>query len=176
VVFQRGVLGISMVWGCAGLGLAAGGFVANAWGERIDFRTYKWLISICYAAHGGCYVLFSISRNFAAALVFIAVSRFAVAISSILNFSQILHHVPDRYRGRVISTQESMAWAAMMVSMLAAGLASQSVDPRTIGVVAGILSSTTALFWGGANWRGWLPEPPLVGGAPDVVIHEEAGV
>jgi len=33
----------------------------------------------------------------------------------------------------------------MMLSMLAAGLASQSVDPRTIGAVAGVVSSLTAV-------------------------------
>jgi hypothetical protein len=26
-----------------------------------------------------------------------------------------------------------------------------------------VLSSTTALFWGWANWTGRLPEPPAIG-------------
>lgn len=43
--------------------------------------------------------------------------------------------------------------------MTAAGIASQYHSPRTIGLVAGILSSSTAIFWGWANWRGKLPEP-----------------
>ena len=59
----------------------------------------------------------------------------------------------------------------------AAGVASQSVDPRTIGVIAGILSSTTAVGWGYAQFRGLLPEPPLAGVDPDdIEVHGEHGV
>ena len=47
----------------------------------------------------------------------------------------------------------------MMVSMTAAGIASQYHSPRTIGLVAGILSSSTAIFWGYGELEGKLPEP-----------------
>ena len=47
----------------------------------------------------------------------------------------------------------------MMLSMALAGMASQYWDPRTIGAIAGALSSTTAIFWGWANLTGRLPEP-----------------
>ncbi len=177
-VFQRGAAGIGEVWGSAGIGLVAGGLIANAWGKRLDFKSYKRLIVICYIIHGGGYILFSLSESYAAALIFIALSRFAVAISSILNFSQVVRHVPDRFRGRVFSTMESMVWATMVVSMLATGLASQSIDPRMIGVVSGALSSTTALFWGWAHWRGWLPEPAgreKEEGEQEVADGEKAG-
>ena len=65
-----------------------------------------------------------------------------------LNVSQLLRRVPDEFRGRVFSTAESLTWSTMMVSMTAAGIASQYHGPRTIGLVAGILSSSTAIFWG----------------------------
>ena len=68
-------------------------------------------------------------------------------------------HRTDEFRGRVFSTLESMTWSTMMISMMLAGIASQSHSPREIGVVAGALSSTTALFWGWAHWSGRLPEP-----------------
>jgi len=172
VVFGRGAAGIGEVWGCAGLGLIVGGIAANTWGKKLTFERYKWTIVGCYVVHGAAYVLFSISRSYAAALFFIALSRAAVAVSSVLNFSQLLRHVPDGYRGRVFSTMESMVWATMMVSMMAAGVASVTVDARVIGVVSGILSSTTALGWGWAQSRGLLPEPPLEGVDPaDIEVH-----
>jgi MFS family permease len=177
VVFARGAGGIGEVWGCAGLGLIAGGILANTWGKKLSFESYKWLIVCCYIVHGGAYVLFSTSRVYPVALVFIGLSRAAVAVSSVLNFSQLLRHVPDQYRGRVFSTMESMVWATMMISMLLAGLASQSVSPRVIGVVAGCMSSVTALAWGYAQWRGLLPEPALDGVDPDEIeVHGEASV
>jgi hypothetical protein len=40
--------------------------------------------------------------------------------------------------------------------------------------VAGVLSSTTAIFWGWANWTGRLPEPSRQGVDPDdVEVHGE---
>jgi hypothetical protein len=103
---------------------------------------------------------FSQMPTLAWACVFIALSRAAVAISSVLNFSQLLHHVEDRFRGRVFATLESLTWSTMLLSMMAAGAASISFSPRTIGMWSGFISSTTAIFWTWANWRGLLPEPP----------------
>jgi len=65
----------------------------------------------------------------------------------------------------------------MMVSMTLAGIASQHYDARLIGAVAGVLSSTTAIFWGWAHVRGRLPEPALEGVEPDEVeVHGEPTV
>jgi len=47
----------------------------------------------------------------------------------------------------------------MMISMMLAGIASEHWNPRTIGAIAGALSSTTAIFWGWAEFTGRLPEP-----------------
>jgi hypothetical protein len=46
-----------------------------------------------------------------------------------------------------------------LISMAAAGVASEFWDPRTIGAAAGALSSTTAIFWAWANLTGRLPAP-----------------
>ena len=158
-VFNRGPAGIGFVWSAAGAGLLVGAAVAHTLGKRINFENYKRAVAVCYVVHGGAYVLFSQMRNFAWALFFIALSRAAVAISSVLNISQLLRHIPDEFRGRVFATNESMTNSTAMVSMTAAGIASQYHSPRTIGLVAGILSSSTAIFWGYANWKGKLPEP-----------------
>jgi hypothetical protein len=81
---------------------------------------------------------------------------------------------PNGFRGRVFATEESTVWSTMMVSMMFAGIASQYYDRRSIGAVAGVLSSTTAIFWGWAHWTGRLPEPALEGIDPeDVEVHGE---
>jgi MFS family permease len=174
IVFNRGPAGLGMIWGFAGVGLLAGGALAYTMGRRLSFANYKRTIVICYIVHGGSYVLFSQMRSFTWALVFICLSRAGVGVSSVLNMSQLLRIVPNEFRGRVFSTMESMQWSVMMLSMLAAGIASEYWDPRTIGALAGILSSTTAIFWGWANWTGRLPEPPRLGVEPEEVeVHGE---
>jgi len=177
VVFHRGPAGIGIIWGSAGIGLVAGAVVAHHLGRRIGFKGYKRAISICYVIHGGSYVLFSQAPTFAWALIFIALSRAAVAVSSVLNFSQLLRHVSDEFRGRVFATVETWTWLTMMLSMGIAGLASVHVSPRVIGAWSGVLSSTTAIFWAWANWRGRLPEPALAGVDPDEVeVHGDPTV
>ena len=154
-----------------------GAALAHWLGERLSFVAYKRTISICYLLHGGAYVVFSQMRDFTMALVFIALSRAAVAVSSVLNQTQVLRHTADEYRGRVFATMESMVWATMMLSMTAAGVASEFTSPRTIGAAAGVLSSSTALFWAWANWKNRLPEPAEAGSRPEEVeVHGDPTV
>ncbi len=169
VVFDRGAAGIGVLWGCAGLGLIIGGTAAHQIGPRITFRMYKRLVAVCYLVHGGAYIVFSQMESFAWALVFIGLSRAAVGVSSVLNTTLMLRHVADSFRGRVFSTNESLVWATMMLSMLSAGLASQHVSPRTIGAWSGVLSSMTAVYWLWADKAGLLVEPAETGTDPDAV-------
>jgi MFS family permease len=177
LVFKRGPYGLGFIWGCAGVGLLAGGVCAYGYGQRLSFRDYKRSIAICYIVHGGSYILFSQTRSFYAALVFIALSRAGVGFSSVMNMSYLLRCVPDAFRGRVFATMETTTWSVMMLSLMGAGVASQYWDPRTIGTIAGALSSTTAIFWGWAHFTGRLPEPARQGVDPkEIEIHGEPRV
>jgi len=174
IVFNRGPRGIGEVWGCAGVGLLVGGGFAYWLGDRIGFCAYKRTISICYVLHGAAYIIFSQMQNYSLALLFIALSRAAVAVSSVLNMSQLLRHVSNEYRGRVFATMESMVQSVMLISIALAGVASLHYSPRWIAAVAGALSSTTAIFWAWANVRGRLPEPPVEGvERREVEVHGE---
>ena len=177
MVFNRGPYGLGLIWGCAGVGLVCGGGLSYAFSRRFTFANYKRAIVVCYIVHGGTYILFSQVRSFNAALIFIALSRAGVGFSSVMNMSQLLSHVPDRFRGRVFATMETTTWSVMMISMLLAGIASQYWDPRAIGTIAGALSGTTAIFWGWADVTGRLPEPAREGVEPDEIeIHGEPNV
>jgi MFS family permease len=177
LVFHRGPAGIGFLWAAAGVGLLAGGAFAHRLGKRLSFAGYKRTISICYVIHGGSYIVFSQMPTFSLAMLFLGLSRSAIAVSSVLNISQLLRHLPDEYRGRVFATMETVSWSVMMMSMAGAGVASESFSPRTIGAVSGILSSTTALFWLWANLAGRLPEPALLGIERDEVeVHGDPTV
>ena len=178
MVFNRGPAGIGTIWGCAGLGLLIGGarrLQDRAAAElRRTTSARSWSATSVTAARTSCSARCATSRW---ALVFIALSRAAVGVSSMLNMLQLLRHVADGYRGRVFSTIESMQWSVMMVSMTLAGIASQHWDPRTIGAIAGALSSTTAIFWGWAHLTGRLPEPAREGVEPEEIeVHGEPAV
>ena len=159
-VFNAGPVGIGVIWGFAGVGLLIGGAVGYWLGKRLNFVQYKRTIAIVYIIHGGAYILFSQMPTIGWACFFILLSRAAVAVSSVMNFSQLLRRVEDRFRGRVFATLESTTWAMMMLSMMATGLATTRFSPRTIGAWAGVASSLTAVAWTWLSWTGRLPEPP----------------
>jgi MFS family permease len=176
-VFNRGAGGIGMIWGCAGLGLLSGGFIGNWLGKRLTFNGYKLVIFIDFVVHGLTYVLFARAQRFDLALLFILISRCAIAINSVLNYSYLLRVVDNRYRGRIFATIDTFTWSMMMVSMIGAGIASMHYSLPLIGTVAGIVSSTTAIFWGWANWTGRLPLPPLAAGEqPKAEAHADLAI
>ena len=177
LVFKRGAEGIGYIWGCAGIGLVLGGALGHWLGRTLSFDGYKRSVIVCYVVHGGGVHRVQPDAQFGAALFFIGLSRAAVAVTSVMNFSQLLRHVSDNYRGRVFSTVESMVWSTMMVSMMVAGITSQYYSPRIIGAWAGAISSMTAIFWAWAHYTGRLPEPKLEGIDPDEVeVHGEQTV
>lgn len=161
VVFHRGPMGIGIIWGAAGLGLVAGGVLAHRIGPRLGFSGYKKAIGTAYFIHGAAYVLFAIMPTIWLSTAFIALSRVAMGSNNVLNRTMLLTHVPDRFRGRVFSLAEMVTNTAMMLSLTAASIASNSVPIRTVGVVAGCLSASTAVFWIWADLAGKMPEPAL---------------
>ncbi|MGC2660993.1 MAG: MFS transporter [Bryobacteraceae bacterium] len=170
-VFRRGPAGLGELWSIAGVGLVLGGIVGNRLGKTIGFRAYKRTVLFCFLLHGGAYIVFSQMQSWGWALFFMGLSRAAVAVSSVLNWSILLKHVENRFRGRVFSTIETMNWSTMMLSMLAAGTASVYFSVRAIGATSGIFSSSTAVFWGLADASGKLPEPALTEDDAAVEIH-----
>ncbi|MBL8241206.1 MAG: MFS transporter [Bryobacterales bacterium] len=178
-VFHRGAMGTGELWGAAGLGLVAGGIFAHRLMPRLSFAQYKRTIAIAYVIHGASYVFFALAEPYWLALLLIGLSRAAVAVSSVMNFSQILRVVDDAFRGRVFATLETVTWGVMMLSMTAAGLASDHVDTRWIGVASGALSSLTAVFWYWGDVTGRLPEPRALTheiAGEDIEVHGEPNV
>ena len=177
IVFKRGPVGIGTIWSSAGIGLLTGSLLAHRLFPKLSYRAYKLTVAICYAVHGGSFLLFSLSPSFALAVFFVGLSRAAVGVSSVCNSSQLLRHVAFEFRGRVFSTLETWTWIMMMLSMSAAGWASDHVSPRVIGAVAGLCSASTALWWAWASVAGKLPEPAREGVEPDEVeVHGDPNI
>lgn len=160
VVFKKGPAGIGLIWSTAGFGLVAGGILAHRLGPRLSFRGYKNAIGGGYFIHGIAYVLYAIMPTIWLSALCIFLSRIAMGSNNVLNRTMLLTHVPDRFRGRVFSTTEMMLNGAMMVSVALASVGTDHLPIRTIGVIAGCLSASTAVFWLWADWAGKLREPP----------------
>jgi MFS family permease len=158
-VFHRGAAGIGDLWGFAGIGLLIGGALGHALGHKMSFGSYKRTVAVAYIVHGAGYMLFSQARTFWLALALITLSRVGMAVSTVLNSSQLLRHTANEFLGRTFATMESLRNTVMIFSMSAAGLAADHFGPRTIGLVAGGCGLLTAIAWSLADATGNLPEP-----------------
>ena len=165
-VFHRGAEGIGSLSGFAGLGLLAGGAIGHLAGRRVSFRGYKRVVTVSYLIHGIAYMAFSQTGSYLLALLTMMLSRVGMSTTTVLNSAQLLRHTPDRFRGRVFATMESLRWSVMIVSMAAAGIASQFYSARTIGLVAGAFGSLTAVAWAWSDFAGRLPEPSEIKQVP----------
>ena len=159
VVFRRGSTGTGLIWSAAGVGLVLGGLLSHGIGERLSFEQYKHAVTLSFLVMGLSYMTFSLMPTIWGAMIFIALSRVAMGTNSVLNRTILLTHVPDALRGRVFTSVDVLLNSSMMISMGAAGMASVRYSPRQIGVAAGLLTASTALFWAWANAAGKLTEP-----------------
>ena len=160
VVFRRGSAGTGLIWSAAGVGLVLGGLLSHGIGERLSFKQYKHAVTLSFLVMGLSYMTFCLMPSiWPGAMLFIALSRVAMGTNSVLNRTILLTHVPDALRGRVFTSVEVLLNSSMMLSMGAAGIASVRYSPRQIGVAAGLLTASTALFWAWANAAGKLTEP-----------------
>jgi MFS family permease len=159
VVFHHGPTGVGLIWGSAGLGLVAGGVIGHSLGHRLSFAQYRNAVSICFFIHGVSYILFALAPSMSIAMIYIALSRVAMGINNVLNRTALLTHVPDHFRGRVFTAVDTMTNVTMILSLSAAGIASEHYSIRAVGVGAGVLSASTTIFWAWASMTGKLPEP-----------------
>ncbi|MBI1355975.1 MAG: MFS transporter [Acidobacteria bacterium] len=159
IVFDRGATGIGVIWSAAGVGLLIGASYSHWAGPKLTFKGYKRMVTAAFLLHGLAYICFSQAPAFWLACLFVGLSRTGVGLSTVLNQEQLLRHVDDAYRGRVYSTIETMTWAVMMLSLTAAGVASDAYSPRVIAAAAGCCALATGLAWAWGDWSGRLPEP-----------------
>jgi MFS family permease len=157
-VFNGGPSVVGLIWGFAGVGLVLGGSAGHFLQRRVTYNGYLHAVWIQYLIHGLSYVLFSVG-NLANAIIFITLSRLAMGSNNVLNRTMLLTHVPDHFRGRVFTAVEGALNATMLLSLTVASFATMRYPIRVVGVVAGFLSASTAIFWAWAVFAHKLPEP-----------------
>ena len=110
---SAGPPGIGMIWGCAGIGLLCGGVAGLlARRPRLSFRELQARHrDLLHRARRRLYPLQPDAQFLCGAGFHRAVARRRWRVSSVLNMSQLLRHVPNEFRGRVFSTMESMDWS-----------------------------------------------------------------
>ncbi len=153
-VYHGGDRAIGILYSAAGLGIVIGATLANWYFRNKSFAVTKWVIGISMVLTGIFYSTFSFTRQMWTGFVWITLSRVVMGINHIIGTTLLMNIVPSQFRGRTFSTRETVVIFTMVVSMLLAGVGQHYTGPRTIALIAGLLTLLTGVVWLIANVAG----------------------
>jgi len=153
-IYHGGDRGIGILYSAAGLGIVIGATIANWYFRNKSFAITKWVIGISMVLTGVFYSTFSFTRQMWTGFVWITLSRVVMGINHIIGTTLLMNIVPSQFRGRTFSTRETVVIFTMVISMLLAGVGQHYTGPRTIALIAGLLTLLTGVIWLVANLAG----------------------
>ncbi|MDQ1729139.1 MAG: hypothetical protein QOD33_1264 [Pyrinomonadaceae bacterium] len=165
VVFmgQHGISGDSAVatlYFAAGLGLFLGMMIARRLGYYFEVigKTTAF-IGYSLFIQGVLYALMGLMPNLWLACLFLFLGRVVVGAEFGVQDTLLLRLVPDKLRGRVLTTDRASELLVWSLSTSVAGWSLRAISPRTLTIIAGLLSATSGLVWLGlfASGRVRLP-------------------
>jgi MFS family permease len=135
--FSGGDFGYGLIFGCIGLGLALGSFVAGTWVEKRSVGSvYAASILLQAIGIGAAGAM----PNIWAALPCFVLSGIGNGVAIVCNSLLVQRGASDEVRGRVFTVIMSVNYAAYGIAVLAAGPLTDTYGPRWIyGVVGALL-------------------------------------
>ena len=75
------------------------------------------------------------------------ISRIIVAMEFAVQETLMMRLLPDKLRGRVLTTDRAAEIFVTSISTVFAAWSLHAITPRTLTIVSGLLSATPGLFW-----------------------------
>jgi MFS family permease len=144
----QGDAGVAYLYTAVGAGVFLGMLLARRVGAHVELRgaTVRF-VGCSLIVHG---VLFAVgglmpSLWLAGALFFL--SRLVIGMEFALQETLLMRLLPDRLRGRVMTTDRAAEIFIMSVTTVFAGWALHVITPRALTVISGLLSASPGLIW-----------------------------
>jgi len=93
--------------------------------------------------------------------ILLAASRVVIGMEFGVQETFMMRVLPDKIRGRVFTTDRSLELGMMTLSMTAGGWLLSVLDPRTLMVLAGLLSASPGVIWLAAMWTSGFSVPAV---------------
>jgi len=176
--FSAGSFGLGLLMGGAGVGLAAGAYIAGSWiQERGLPNVYGAALGMMAVGIAGA----AASPNVWVAAVCVVVSGAGNGATIVCNALLVQRGAPDRLRGRAFTVLMSSSVTVLALGMVLAGRLTDSFGPRWIWAVAALLSAVASvvgfvLARGAAVATPQLAEPAVPGLEPQAAPEAEAPV
>ncbi len=161
---QNGISGDSAVaalYFAGGLGLFLGMMIARRVGHHFEFlgKTHAF-IGWGLLLQGFLFALIGVMPNLWSACLFLFLGRIVLGAEFGVQDALLMRLVPDKLRGRVITTDRASEILTWSLSTTIAGWSLRGITPRTLTIIAGLLSSVSGAVWLGlfATGRVRLPQ------------------
>jgi MFS family permease len=142
-----GMLGMSLLMGCRGIGALIGPLVATPWSRGSEERMRLGIL-FGYLAGAAGYVTLGITRVLPAACASVALAHAGGSVCWVFSSTILQANTVDRFRGRVFSVEYGFAMLTMStVNSLAGTLIDFGMDVRTLAWMAGLALLVPAAAW-----------------------------
>ena len=145
---ERGDWSVAALFASAGAGVFLGMVLARRIGDWLtEPRRAGHFIGWSLIAHGVLFAIGGLMPTLATMGLFIAMSRFLLGAEFGVQETMVMRVLPDEYRGRVFTTDRSLEFGMMTLSMIVAGWLMTFISPRTTMIISGLLSASPGLAW-----------------------------
>jgi MFS family permease len=148
---EHGISGDSAVaalYFAAGMGLFIGMLIARRAGSYVEMRgKIIGFIGWSLLAQGVIFALMGVMPSLLLACVLFFFGRILLGAEFAVQETLLMRLVPDKLRGRVSTTDRATEILIWSFSTSIAGWSLRAITPRTLTVIAGLLSATSGVFW-----------------------------
>ncbi len=152
---SSGMLGISLLMGCRGIGALIGPLTASIF-TGVDQRKFRTAILCGFLIGATGYMCLGLSPSLPWACAAIVLAHSGGAIGWVFSTTLLQIHTGDKFRGRVFSAEFAFSMFTLSIVSYSAGvLADQGVPVRTLALCTGAIILIPACLWAAALrlWR-----------------------
>ena len=144
---KAGMLGMSSLMACRGIGAIVGAFVGSYWAGGSS-RRMRIGILFGFLAGAAGYLILSRAPNLLTACAAIVLAHAGGSAIWIFSSTLLQLGTDDRFRGRVFSAEFAFSVVTMSLSSYSAGLLiDHSVPVATVSAIVGLVMTLPAIVW-----------------------------
>jgi len=155
---KAGILAMSLLLGCRGLGSAIGPMIAGRYAHGNE-KKLRMGILLGFVLAGVGYLLLGISQSLLQASAAVTLAHGGGAMVWVFSTTLLQMTTEDKFRGRVFSADFAFSMLVLSTTNLSAGIyVDKGIDPHVIATATGLLTLVPAILWLLAQ-RLWKEQP-----------------
>jgi MFS family permease len=144
---QAGMLGMSLLMACRGVGAFVGPVLSGLWVGGVEKRMRWGILVGCLAGAAG-YIVLGHAPNLAVACAGVTLAHSGGAMMWVYSSTLLQRQTEDRFRGRVFAAELAFMVLTMSLSSYCAGtLIDHAVPVRSVATLTGLVVLIPAVLW-----------------------------